>query len=228
MTKPHVHVNVAMSADGKIDTVDRGGVQISSAEDIARVDRLRAEKDAILVGGRTLIEQDPRLTVKELSLRVERRARGLSENPAKVGVVTLAEIKTDSRFMTSGPARRLIYTTHRTRPEKLIELKEAGAEVFILGDERVDLPATLESLAGLGVRSVLIEGGGTIIAEFLRQRLVDEMTIYLAPMLLGGADAPSLADGPGFSLSQAPHLDLVSVRQFDEDGGILIHYTNCK
>ncbi len=225
MARPHVHVNVAMTADGKIDTITREGAQISSSADNSRVDRLRADMDAILVGGRTLLDQDPRLTVKTLSLREERREHGLPENPAKVGIISDAEVRSESRFMTSGPARRLIYTTSRTRPAKIDELRNAGAQVFILGVERVDLPAMLESLTGLGIQKLLVEGGGMIIAEFLRLALVDELTIYIAPLIFGGAGAPSLADGAGFSLTQAPRLNLVSVNQFDEEGGILVHYT---
>ena len=62
--KPYLIINAAMTADGKIDTFERGGVNISSEGDWKRVDRLRAECDAVMVGGRTLIEEDPRLTVK--------------------------------------------------------------------------------------------------------------------------------------------------------------------
>ena len=83
MARPHVHVNVAMTADGKIDTIAREGVQISSGADNTRVDRLRADMDAILVGGRTLLDQDPRLTVKTLALREERRERGAAGKPGQ-------------------------------------------------------------------------------------------------------------------------------------------------
>ena len=227
--RPTVLVNVAMSADGKIDSFARQGSMISSAEDSARVDRLRTGVDAVLVGGRTLLDQDPRLTLKSSELRQERLKRGLPENPAKVGVVTVADLKPDCRFLTFGPARKLIYTTAQTGPQQVAALAAGGAEVFVLGERRVDLAAMLASLHTLGVRSLLVEGGGTLIAGLFRLDLVDELTIYVAPRILGGATAPTPVDGPGIPLERAPRLQLLSVEPFDTEGGILIHYrVECK
>ncbi len=222
--RPHVLVNVAMTADGKIDSTARQGALISSSADAARVDRLRAEVDAVLVGGRTLLDGDPRLTVKSAALRAERRARGLPENPAKVGIVSEAAVKPDSRFLTFGPARRLIYTTQRSTPEQIAGLREAGAEIFVQGEARVDLTAAFKALRCLGVGKLLVEGGATLIAELFRLELVDELTLYIAPLIFGGANAPTLAGGPGFLPAQAPRLRLLSAGQYDEEGGILVHY----
>jgi len=213
-----------MSADGKLDTVARKGMTISSTADKARVDRLRAGMDAVLVGGRTLLDEDPKLTIKSLALRSERKAAGLEENPAKVGVVSLADLKLDGNFMTAGPARRLIYTTRRTPSAHILRLESAGAHVFVMGDQRVDCTAMLESLYDLGVRKLMVEGGGTMIAEFFRLDLVDELMLYIAPLLLGGSSAPTLADGPGFLPEQAPLLRLETADEFDDDGGVFIHY----
>src|SRR5438067_2215611 len=103
-----------MTADGKIDTFERRSAAISSAQDWERVDRLRAESDAVMVGGHTLLGDDPRLTVKSPVLRAERRARGLYENPAKVTVISKIEdprvgptLDEKSHFVSSGPARRV-------------------------------------------------------------------------------------------------------------------------
>ena len=104
MDRPYLIVNVAMSLDGKIDTAARKGAAISSTADKARVDRLRASVDAVLVGGRTLLEEDPQLTVKSAELRTERLARGLPENPAKVALVSVADIDPRGAFMNTGPA----------------------------------------------------------------------------------------------------------------------------
>lgn len=213
-----------MTADGKIDSAAREGAVISSAADGARVDRLRAEVDAVVVGGLTLLEGDPRLTVKSPQLRAERKARGLPENPAKVGVVSAAEVMPGSRFITFGPARRLVYTSARSKAEQIIALQNAGAEVFVMGEVRVDLPAVFESLYSLGMRRVLVEGGGTLIAALLEAGLVDELMIYIAPRIFGGRSAPTLADGTGFSTTQAPRLQLVSVQEIDSEGGVLVHY----
>lgn len=221
--RPHVTINVAMTADGKLDTVARRGAKISSALDAERVDRLRAESDAILVGGRTLLGDDPRLTVKAERLRQERLARGLSENPIKVGVVSQANLKPESRFLADGPARVIIFTTVQTRQDQLDFLRQQGAQVFILGERRVDLTGALQELKRQGVERLMVEGGGSLNAELLELGLVDEIYIYMAPMIFGGADAPTLADGAGLPRSRAISLSLVSLERTPEDG-ILIHY----
>jgi 2,5-diamino-6-(ribosylamino)-4(3H)-pyrimidinone 5'-phosphate reductase len=222
--RPRVILNVAMSADGKIDTVARRGATISSLEDKARVDRLRASVDAVLVGGRTLVREDPKLTIKSPDLRRRRKAEGRPENPAKIGVVSVADLKPAGAFLTAGPARKLIFTTRRTLPEQIQKLELAGAEVFVAGEKAVNLNEILHSLSEMGIRTLMVEGGGTLIAEFLRLKLADELYAYIAPRLFAGGTAPTLADGPGFMLEQAPRLMLVSVERFDPAGGVLLHY----
>ncbi len=224
MNRPFVHINVAMTADGKIDTVARLGAAISSAADWARVDKLRADADAVMVGGRTLLAEDPQLSVKSAQLRQARLARGATENPARVGVATLAEIRPEGQFMAGDPARRIIYTSARTAAEQIARLQAAGAEVFTLGEMRVDMVRALASLQALGVQRLLVEGGGTLIAELLRLDLADELTLYLAPRIFGGASAPTLADGAGFALEQAPRLELISHERLDPQGGLVVHY----
>jgi 2,5-diamino-6-(ribosylamino)-4(3H)-pyrimidinone 5'-phosphate reductase len=222
--RPHILVNVAMTVDGKIDTVKRKGATISSAADKARVDRLRADVDAVLVGGRTLIDEDPKLTVRDPALRQERLRRGLPENPAKVGVTTIAEIKADGDFMTAGPAMRYIFTTEQTSSKKMKELEFAGAMVFVSDRDRIDLLEVMITLYRAGVKRLLAEGGGTLLAELFRLGLVDEVTSYIAPKIFGGASAPTLADGPGFLAEQAPDLELISAEKYDDEGGVLLHY----
>jgi 2,5-diamino-6-(ribosylamino)-4(3H)-pyrimidinone 5'-phosphate reductase len=221
--RPFVTLNVAMTADGKTDTVARCGATISSPHDLARVDRLRAESDAVLVGGRTLLGDDPRLTVKSADLRVERRARGLEENPIKVGIVSNADLRDDSRFLTAGPAQVMLFTTQRTSPAQIIRLRERGAQVFVMGERRVDLVRAFHRLREHGVKRLLVEGGGTLNAELLRLRLVDEVYLYIAPLIFGGADAPTLADGVGLQRKEAIHLQL-STAETLRDGGIVVHY----
>jgi 2,5-diamino-6-hydroxy-4-(5-phosphoribosylamino)pyrimidine 1'-reductase len=226
INRPHVIINVAMTLDGKLDTFERKGATISSKADKLRVDELRASVDAILVGGKTLLSEDPSLTVKDASLRSRRSTTGLEENPVKVAVVSKADLNLQGDFMTTGPARRLIYTTNHTPPEQVHRLENAGAQVFVRCDEGIDLRDVLQSLFDQGIRSLMVEGGGTIISGFLTLNLVDELTVYLAPKIFSGSSAPTLSDGPGFSSANAFHLQLESVNKFDDEGGILIHYRN--
>lgn len=222
--RPFVFINVAVTADGKMDTFERKGADISSAADKARVLRLRAEADAIMVGGHTLLVEDPKMTVKTGQLRAERRAKGLTENPIKVGIVTRADLMPDGDFMTAGVARRLIFTTSQTSPEQISVLSKLGAEVHVLGEKRVNLTLALETLYTLGVRRLMVEGGGSLNFEMLREGLVDELYMYLAPKIFGGQTAPSLAAGEGLVESAALNLKLVDAQVLDEDGGVLIRY----
>ena len=224
MTRPFVFINVAASADGKIDTFERRGAAISSPVDKARVDRLRSEADAVMVGGRTLLDEDPKLTVKSAELRAARAARGLSENPIKVGVVTRAELKPESNFLNAGPARVVIFTTAQTARAQIEALRSRKVEVFMLGEQRVDLVSALDRLTGLGVERLMVEGGATLNFELLRLGLVDELNVYVAPLIFGGQAAPTLAAGPGLTRSSAIPMRLVAAEVLDEDGGVLLHY----
>ncbi|HEX9069717.1 MAG TPA: dihydrofolate reductase family protein [Ktedonobacterales bacterium] len=222
-SRPSLIINVAMTVDGKTDTFARHGAAISSAGDMARVDQLRAECDAIMVGGHTLLGDDPRLTVKSAARRAERVARGLPENPTKVGIVTKAALRPDSRFLTTGPARRMIFTTKRTAEAQLAMLRAAGAEVYLTEGVPVDLTEVLRVLAGAGVRHLLIEGGGTLNAALLALGVVDEVRVYIAPMIVGGSHAPTLAAGAGLARDEAVALTLESVER-DADGGVTLRY----
>ena len=221
--RPYVMLNVAVTADGKTDTIARGGAAISSPQDMEQVDHLRAENDAIMVGGHTLLGDDPRLTVKSETLRLERVKRGLEPNPVKVGVVTRANLRLDSRFLTAGSSRVMVFTTTQTDTVQIDLLRQQGVQVFVMGDQRVDLPAALKELKQAGIQHLLVEGGGTLNDELLRLGLVDEIRIYIAPLIFGGAHAPTFASGPGLKREAAIRLQLVGVENLG-DGGIVLHY----
>src|ERR1051325_1486085 len=223
MTRPFVFINVAMTADGKIDTFERKGSAISSARDKERVDQLRAGADAIMVGGRTLLDEDPKLTVKSETLRAERVARGLSPNPVKVGVLTEAKITADSQFLNAGPADIVIFTTRRTSKKYLSLLKARQVDVYVDNAEKVNLPRALATLKDLGIDRLMVEGGSTLNFELMRLGLVDELMAYVAPMVFGGETAPTMAGGSGLERSAAIPLQLIEIERW-EDGGALLKY----
>jgi len=223
MNRPFVFINVAMTADGKIDTFQRQGAAISSQRDKERVDQLRAGADAVMVGGKTLLDEDPKLTVKSEVLRAERVARGLPPNPAKVGVVTQAKINADSRFLTTGPADIVIFTTRRTSKKYLSLLTARHVDVYVDDAEKVNLHNALATLKELGINRLMVEGGSTLNFELIRLGLVDEVTAYVAPMIFGGESAPTMAAGLGLKRSEAIPLKLIEVEKWD-DGGVLLKY----
>jgi riboflavin-specific deaminase-like protein len=219
--RPYVVINVAATLDGKIDTFERRGAAISSDDDRARVDALRAGVDAIMVGGRTLLGEDPRLVVRSPDLRAQRVARGQPANPAKIGIVSrLSELRPDARFLTTGPARIIIFAAQSDPHHKTF-----GPQVEIYSGDtpRVDLGTAMATLYELGLRRVLVEGGGSLNFNLLRLGLVDEVQIYLAPVIFGGASAPTLADGDGLPHNQALHLVCQAIEP-DAHGGVLLRY----
>jgi 2,5-diamino-6-(ribosylamino)-4(3H)-pyrimidinone 5'-phosphate reductase len=228
--RPFVFINSAVTADGKLDTVERRGARISSDADLERVHGLRASAGAVMVGGYTLLHEDPSLTVKPEHLRAQRLARGLSENPIKVGIVSKIEdpavgrsIPLDGRFLNAGQARVVVFTTERTAPEQIARLRERGAEVYVEGEQRVHLARALRRLKETGVERLMVEGGGTLNAELLRLRLVDEIHLYVAPLIFAGASAPTFADGSGLTRDEAVRLRLRACEPL-EDGGIVVRY----
>ena len=223
MKRPFVFINVAMTADGKIDTFQRKGAPISSERDKERVDHLRAEADAIMVGGKTLLEEDPKLTIKSDALRAERLARELLPNPMKVGVVTEARLQPDSQFLNTGPSNIVIFTTRWTSKHHISLLKSRGVDVYVDDSEKVNLFQALETLKEIGVERLMVEGGATLNFELLRLGLVDEVTAYVAPMIFGGANAPTMAAGSGLERGEAIPMKLVSTEAW-EDGGVLLKY----
>ena len=223
MNRPFVCINVAATADGKIDTYERRGAAISSARDKERVDQLRAGCDAVMVGGNTLHDEDPKLTVKSEALRAEREARGLPANPTKVAVASQLELRAGCNFLTAGPARILLFTTSQTTPDQLRMLRSSGAKVHVTDGERVDLENALHMLKEDGIQRLMVEGGATLNFALLNLGLVDELTVYIGPMIFGGESAPTLAGGLGLPRARSLPLKLVSSEQW-EDGGVLLHY----
>ena len=223
MNRPFVFINVAMTADGKIDTFQRRGSSISSPRDKDRVDLLRADADAVMVGGKTLLEEDPKLIVKSEVLREARVGRGLPPNPVKVGIVTHAAIKPDSEFLNAGPADIVIFTTSQTSKKYLSMLTSRHVDVYVDQDRRVNLQNALATLKELGINRLMVEGGSTLNFELMRLGLVDEVTAYVAPMIFGGGSAPTLAAGSGLERSAAIPLKLLDAEKWD-DGGVLLKY----
>ena len=223
MDTPYIVMNIAMTADGKTDTITRRGALISSPLDMMRVDQLRASCDAIMVGGHTLLGDDPRLVLKTRELQLTRLAEGKDENPMKVGVVTIADLDPDSRFLNYGHAKITIFTTCKTPQKKVEELRDRGVKVFISEDSRVDLRRAIAQLGVLGVKRLLVEGGGTLNEELIRLGLGDELNIYIAPLIFGGATAPTFASSSGFERKNAKKLELKTVQKY-EDGGLVLNY----
>jgi 2,5-diamino-6-(ribosylamino)-4(3H)-pyrimidinone 5'-phosphate reductase len=218
MDRPIVFINCAMSADGKISSRDRRQVRISGRADLARVDALRAESDAVMVGVGTVRADDPRLRVKSEGLRMERRAAGRPDNPLR--------IVADSRARTPLVARVLgpgcIIAVSESAPQERLEMLSRRSEVLICGRKRVDLKELLSRLRLRGVRKLMVEGGASLNWSLIKEGLVDEIYVYIGAQIIGGAEAPTLADGEGFAAG-FPRLDLKDVERLDD--GLLVRWS---
>lgn len=222
MNRPFVFINAAMTVDGKISTVERRQVRISTPADMKRVDWLRASADAIMVGGQTLLRDDPSLTIKSEALRALRVRAGRPENPIKVGVSTRAELRDDSDFLSAGEATKIIFTTQQADPETVHRLR-SWAEVHILGEREVNLEAALSLLWHRGVRRLMVEGGGTLNFGLLSLGLVDELYVQVGPLIFGGEDAPTLVEGVGLAYAEALRPELLDAERL-QDGGVVLRY----
>jgi len=216
----HVFVNAAMSADGKLSTRRREQVRISGPEDFTRVDRLRAAADAVLVGVGTVLADDPHLTVGDSSLRAARTDRGAPANPARVVVDSSGRTPVDARILDS-EATTYVVVSSAAADSRRQALRQAGAEVVVAGDDRVALADALPKLAARGVETLMVEGGGEIIYSLFAAGAVDELSVYVGSVVVGGRDAPTLADGDGF-VESFPNLSLEDVRRIDD--GVLLEY----
>ncbi|WP_338739179.1 2,5-diamino-6-(ribosylamino)-4(3H)-pyrimidinone 5'-phosphate reductase [Haloplanus salilacus] len=215
-----VVVNAATSVDGKLSTRERRQVRISGDADFDRVDRLRAAADAVLVGVGTVLADDPHLGIKSEERRVERLRNGRSANPARVVADSRARTPPDATVLDDDADTYLLVS--RAAPtERLDRLREGGVTVIEAGVDRVDLSAAVETLDAQGVDRLLAEGGGELIFSLFEAGLVDELSVFVGSILVGGRDAPTLADGEGF-VDDFPTLTLVGVDRLDD--GVVLRY----
>ncbi len=221
--RPVVIVNVAMSADGKLSTRERRQVKISGMEDFARVDRLKAGCDAVMVGIGTVLADDPSLTVKNPDLKKQRTDEGRPEHPVRVVIDSRARTPPTASILSKGDGLRVVAVSGRADPDRVAALR-GKATVIVAGENEVNLARVLDELGAMGIRSLMAEGGGTLIAGLVRAGLVDEFYTYVGSIVIGGKDAPTPADGPGWTKeAEFARLTLAEVTRMDD--GVLLHWT---
>jgi 2,5-diamino-6-(ribosylamino)-4(3H)-pyrimidinone 5'-phosphate reductase len=216
----HVVVNAAVSADGKLSSRERRQVEISGPEDFERVDELRAESDAVMVGVGTVLADDPSLTLDSDQRQTERRESGKPANPARVVADSRIRTPPDARVLDAEAETFLL--VGETAPTDFVgQMEELGATVIAAGENRVDLPRALEELEAHGIDRLMVEGGGEVIYSLFAAGLVDRLSVFVGPLVVGGRDAPTLADGDGFT-EGFPELALEGVERLDD--GVVLEY----
>jgi 5-amino-6-(5-phosphoribosylamino)uracil reductase len=207
-----VLLSAAMSADGYIDDASPSRLVLSDAADLDQVDELRAASDAILVGAQTIRADNPRLVVRSAARREGRRQRGLPPSPRKVTLTASGRLDPGARFFSDHAARPLVYAPPPIAGGLAMRLGQA-AEVVALPDDAVPadvvrgngapagapphLAWILADLAARGVGRLLVEGGASVLAQFLSAGLADEFRLAIAPVFVADPRAPRLLSGGG-------------------------------
>lgn len=218
--RPFVFINAAMSADGKIATIERRQTRISGSPDFDRMDELRASSDAIMVGIGTVLSDNPSLTVKSKDRKDKRRALGLSENPVRIVVDSLARTPVDADIFKKGEGKRIIAVSGSAPSDKVRRLSKF-ADIICIGKKNVDLVKLLSELKKRGINRLMIEGGATLNWGLISNGLVDEVYTFVGNIIIGGKNAPTLVDGEGYA-SDFCRLALISCEKVDD--GILIKW----
>jgi diaminohydroxyphosphoribosylaminopyrimidine deaminase/5-amino-6-(5-phosphoribosylamino)uracil reductase len=210
--RPHVTVKWAMTLDGKIAAFDRRSQWVTGEAARQEGHRFRSRSDAIVTGIGTVLADDPALTV--------RLAQPWPREPYRVVVDSRARLPLDAKLLQTGSRSRvLVAVGEAAAPQRLAALESAGVTVLACKSRegRVDVADLGARLLALDVTAVLLEAGSELTGAFVQAGLVDRVAAFVAPTLLGGADAPTSVGGPGLALANALRLTNMTVRPIGTD-----------
>jgi len=188
--KPYIILSASMTIDGKIASKS-GDPDISDEEDWKSVHKLRTEVDAILVGKGTILKDNPKLHIKYYD----------HKGYYRIVVDSNLGIPINSSVIDFQPLKfpTIICTTEYVPSERMEKFKAKGVKILKAGHgKQVDLMILMQLLFKLGIKKVLLEGGATLNWSFIREDLIDEIRLTIAPWIIGGKDATSLVEGNGF------------------------------
>jgi len=208
-SRPYVILNAAMSLDGKIATYT-GDSRMSSPADLRRVHRLRASVDGIMIGMRTLLRDNPRLTVK---IPKDRKPHRIIVDSNAQTPLTSYVVRTAKEIPT------IVAVTSRVPKNRIEILERRGVKVLVCGKGRlVSVKILLQTLRKLGIRKILLEGGGALNWSMLISGLVDDVSVTITPRILGGEKAVTLVEGKGTPLVEdGVKLKLLNTAKYGPD-----------
>lgn len=208
--RPFVHLKLAMSLDGRISLRDSVSTALSGDAARERVQELRHEYDAILVGGNTAVIDNPHLTDRSGKPRRRPLVRVVLDNRLR--------ITADSTLARTAKEVPTIAFTNSSDDAKIAVLRDRGVEVVTLDDGARNLTGLLAELRRRQIQSVLVEGGSAVAGAFIDARLIDKVTLIAAPIIIGGHDAPVTIGGSGAaSLAEAFRLQDITLRRLGND-----------
>lgn len=208
--RPFVHLKLAMSIDGRISIDNSVSTALSGTAGRTRVQELRHEYDAILVGSNTAVVDDPNLTDRSGKPRRRPLVRVVLDNQLRLS-------PTSTLAATAGDTPTLVFTNSRDQL-KIDALRAVGVEVIASPSGGRDLDGVLAELMSRDIQSILVEGGSEIAGSFCDASLVDKVTFIAAPLIIGGREAPNAVGGAGAdSLADAIRLTDISIETFGDD-----------
>jgi riboflavin-specific deaminase-like protein len=219
-SRPRVLANFAISADGKISTREYAPTGFTSSADKQRLREIRALGDALMVGRRTLETDQMSMTLSQPELIQQRVARGQAQFPLRVIVTRLGKVSADWKIFQREGGPILFVTEEPLRQYQQAPWRKA---VEIYSRKQLDLGKFLTWLRReKRVRTVVCEGGPTLLRALIEQDLLDEIYLTIAPLIFGGEGAPSLTGPPGEFLSRVKKFRLIEARRVKDE--IFCHY----
>src|SRR5438128_5907311 len=208
-SRPYVVLNAAMSLDGKIATYT-GDSRMSSPADLGRVHRLRASVDGIMVGMRTLLRDDPKLTVK--LARGRKRHRIIVDSTAQTPLTSYV-VRTAREIPT------IVAVTSRAPKNRIEILERRGVKVFVCGKgPLVSVKILLQTLRKLGIRKILLKGEEPLNGRRLSKGFATEVSVAITSRILGGEKAVTLVEGKGSPLvREGVKLKLLNTAKYGPD-----------
>lgn len=208
--RPYTLLSCCISLDGYLDSATGSRLILSNAADLDRVDEVRASCDAILVGAETVRSDNPRLHVRDERRQSERLARGLRASPAKVTITRSADLNPLANFFAVGDVEKLVYCPTPVAP--LARERLGSVATIVDSGEFAKLSGVCESLSERGIDRLLVEGGGTLLTQFLSNDLADELHLAIAPLFVGDSQARRFVGDGIFPWRAGRRAKLVDVR----------------
>ncbi len=211
MKRPFVFINMAMTLDGKISTVERRPTDWTSKADKRRLIENRATADAVIVGARTAETDRTSLSITDERLQRARVRRGQPPHPLRVIVSGNGSFRENIRVFERQVSPVLVFASHRAPRAKLERLARLpDVHVYVVGKREVDVPLMLDILArDWKVKRLLSEGGANLNWSLFAAHAVDEVHVTLCPWVFGGSSAPTLVDGAGFPRNRIVNAKLL-------------------
>lgn len=210
--RPYVTIKMAQSLDGKIATFSGNSKWITNNASRRFVHNLRSNVDAVLVGKNTIMKDNPFLTS---------RIKNPKKDPTRVVLDSLLKIPKSSRVIDGkGSAKTILAATKCAPKNRAAEFSKKGISILFCAKDKngVSLRSLLKKLAAIGISHLLVEGGGTVVADFLKKGFVDEMLIFISPRIIGGKHAPTSVEGDGVgNIKESIKLKAIKIKRFKED-----------